>query len=81
MEIKILGMGCPKCRKLEAMVREVVQETNVDASVMKVTDIKEITKAGVMLTPGLMIDDDVKFCGKLPPKNELAKIIKAGVGD
>ncbi|MGI6308808.1 MAG: thioredoxin family protein [Dethiobacteria bacterium] len=81
MEIKILGTGCPKCRKLEEMVKEVVQETNLDASVMKVTDIKEIVQAGVMLTPGLMIDGDVKFCGKLPPKGELAKIIKAGAKD
>ena len=81
MEIKILGTGCPKCRKLEEMVKEVVQETNLDASVMKVTDIKEIVQAGVMLTPGLMIDGDVKLCGKLPPKSELAKIIKASAKD
>ena len=81
MEIKILGTGCPKCRKLEAMVKEVVQETDLDASVMKVTDIKEIARAGVMLTPGLMIDGDVKFCGKLPPKSELVKIIKASAKD
>ena len=81
MEIKILGTGCPKCRKLEAMVKEVVQEIDLDASVAKVTDIKEIAKAGVMLTPGLLINGDVKFCGKLPPKSKLAKIIKASVRD
>jgi len=81
MEIKILGTGCPKCRKLEKMVKEVVQETNLDASVMKITDIKEIARAGVMLTPGLMIDGDVKFCGKLPSKEELAKIIKSNKRD
>lgn len=81
MEIKILGPGCPKCRKLEAMVKEVVQEIDLDASVAKATDIKEIVKAGVMLTPGLMINGDIKFCGKLPPKSELAKIIKASVRD
>lgn len=81
MEIKILGTGCAKCRKLEEMIKEVVQETNLDASVMKITDIKEIAKAGVMLTPGLMIDGDVKFCGKLPSKGELAKIIKINKRD
>ena len=79
MEIKILGTGCPKCRKLEAMVNEIVQDISLDASVTKVTDIKEIVKAGVMLTPGLMINGDVKFYGKLLPKSELAKIIKASV--
>ena len=77
MEIKILGTGCPKCRKLEAMVKEVVQEVNPDASVMKITDIKKIAEAGVMLTPGLVIDGEIRFCGKLPSKSELVKAIKA----
>lgn len=81
MEIKVLGTGCAKCNKLESMVNEVLAELNVDATVEKVTDIKEIAKAGVMLTPGLMIDSDVKVSGKLPSKQELAKMISAKLSD
>ncbi len=75
MDIKILGTGCPKCNKLENMVKEVLKEMDADANVTKVTDIKEIAKTGVMLTPGLMINSDVKLSGKLPSKQELTKII------
>ena len=81
MEIKVLGTGCAKCNKLENMVNEVLAELNVNATVEKVTDIKEIAKAGVMLTPGLMIDSDVKVSGKLPSKQELAKMISAKLSD
>ncbi|MBZ4687586.1 MAG: redox-active disulfide protein 2 [Clostridiales bacterium] len=75
MEIKILGTGCAKCKKLEELVREVTQEMGIDAKIEKVTDIKEIAKAGVMMTPGLMIDGEVKLSGKLPSKAEISKII------
>ncbi|MDK2985279.1 MAG: hypothetical protein PWQ96_921 [Clostridia bacterium] len=75
MEIKILGTGCAKCKKLEELVREVTQEIGTDAKIEKVTDIKEIAKAGVMMTPGLMIDGVVKLSGKLPSKAEVNKII------
>ncbi|MDK2823383.1 MAG: hypothetical protein PWQ67_956 [Clostridia bacterium] len=75
MEIKVLGTGCAKCTKLEELVKEVVQELDVDAKVIKVTDIKDIVKAGVMMTPGLMINGQVKVTGKLPTKSELTSII------
>ncbi len=75
MEIKILGTGCPKCNKLEQLVKEVVQEKGSDAVVEKVTDVNQIARAGVMLTPALMIDGDVKLAGKVPSKEDLAKMI------
>lgn len=75
MEIKILGTGCKKCDQLEKLVSEVVKETKVGAEVIKVTDIKEIAKAGIMLTPGLMIDGKIKSTGKVPAKAELEKLI------
>ena len=78
MEIKVLGTGCPKCNKLEKMVKEVIEETGSDATVEKVTDIKAIAKAGVMLTPALMIDSDSKLTGKLPSKGDLEKMISGG---
>ncbi len=75
MVIKVLGTGCPKCNKLEQLVKEVVQEKGSDAVVEKVTDVNQIAKAGVMLTPALMIDGDVKVAGKVPSKEDLAKMI------
>jgi small redox-active disulfide protein 2 len=79
MEIKVLGTGCPKCNKLENMVNEVIKDLNADATVTKVKDINEIAKAGVMLTPALMINGDIKLTGKLPSKEDLTKMIEAGL--
>ncbi len=75
MEIKVLGTGCPKCNKLEKLVKEVLADTGTDATVEKVTDINAIAKAGVMMTPALMIDGDIKLTGKLPSKPDLEKMI------
>ena len=75
MDIKILGTGCTNCKKLEAVVREVVQEMAIEATVEKVTDFKEIAAYGVMMTPGLVIDGKVKLAGKVPAKAEVLNII------
>lgn len=75
MEIKVLGTGCKKCKQLEELVKEVVKETKTEAVVIKVTDIQDIAKAGIMLTPGLMIDGKVKSTGKVPSKADLVKLI------
>lgn len=75
MEIKILGTGCTKCKSLEKSVREVVNELAIEAKIEKVTDFREIAKAGVMMTPGLMINGKLKVSGKLPTKAELNNII------
>ncbi len=79
MEIKVLGTGCPKCNKLENMVNEVIKDLNADATVTKVKDINDIARAGVMLTPALMINGDIKLTGKLPSKENLTKMIEAGL--
>jgi len=75
MEIKVLGTGCANCIKLEKTAQEVVNELGLSAKVEKVTDIKEIAKSGVLMTPGLMINGEVKLSGKVPSKGELTKII------
>ncbi len=71
MEIKIFGPGCAKCDKTEKMVREVVAEAFVDATIHKVTDVIEIAKQGVFGTPAVIIDGDVKCVGKVPNKKEV----------
>ena len=75
MDIKILGPGCPKCHTLEKNTREAVKELNLDAKVSKVTDINEIASYGVFITPGLVVDGEVKLAGKVASKSEIKKIL------
>ncbi len=64
MEIKVLGTGCAGCKALEATVREVVAEMNIDATVEKVEDIMEILNYNVMRTPAVVVDGKVVSSGK-----------------
>ncbi len=69
MVIKVLGSGCPKCKKLEENVRKALDESGLTAEVEKVTDMNKIMEHGVMMTPGLVVDDKVVSTGKvLAPK-------------
>ena len=65
MKIQVLGSGCPKCRTLTERVEEAVAALGLDCEIEKVTEINEIVKFGVMVTPGLVIDGEVKSVGKL----------------
>lgn len=71
--VKILGIGCPRCNALEARVRSVAQKYNLDVEVIKVTDIEEMIRSGIMMTPGLMVDDEVKSAGIIPKEEEVLK--------
>ncbi len=75
MEIKILGPGCPKCKTLEQLTRQVVEQNGIDATVTKVEDIVAIMNYGVMTTPALVIDEKVVLKGRVPSADELRKII------
>jgi small redox-active disulfide protein 2 len=76
MKIQILGTGCPKCKQLTSNVEQAIRELGVAAEVEKVTDIKEIMKFGVMLTPGLAIDGELKSSGKILSVGEIKKMIE-----
>lgn len=65
MKIQVLGSGCPKCKTLTERVESAVAELGLDCTVEKVTDINEIIGFGVMVTPGLVVDGEVKSSGKL----------------
>jgi small redox-active disulfide protein 2 len=71
MEIKVLGPGCPNCKKTEDNVREVIKELGIDAQLEKVTDAMEIAKFGVFMTPAVIVDGDVKCVGKVPEVDEI----------
>ncbi len=73
MKVQILGTGCPRCRKLEANAKKAIEELGIDAEIEKVQDIKEITKFGVMMTPGLVIDGKVKSTGEVVPVKKIKK--------
>jgi small redox-active disulfide protein 2 len=76
VKIQILGTGCPKCKLLTANVEQAIKELGISAEVEKVTDIKEIMKFGVMLTPGLAINGEVKSSGKVLSVGEIKKMIE-----
>jgi len=78
MKVQILGTGCPKCKLLEQHAREAIQELGIQVEVEKVTDIDRIMEMGVMMTPALAIDGDVKSVGKVLTKDQAVQIIKGG---
>ncbi|MGD8397867.1 MAG: thioredoxin family protein [Anaerolineae bacterium] len=75
MEVKILGTGCPKCKRLEKVTRETLAEMGVEATVTKVTDMMDILAYNVPATPGLVIDGAVVSYGRIPRREELTSMI------
>ncbi len=76
MKIQILGTGCPKCRKLAENAEAAAKALGLEFTIEKVTDINEILKFGVMMTPALAVDGDVKIVGKVPTATEIEKMLK-----
>jgi len=75
MIIEILGTGCPKCKSLENVTREVVKQMGIDAYIRKVEDIVEIMKFNVMTTPALVVDGKVVLKGRIPSVDELKELL------
>ena len=76
IKIQILGTGCPKCKKLTENAEEAVRDLDGDYEVVKVTDIGEIIKFGVMLTPALAVNGEVKSTGKLLSPDEIKELLR-----
>jgi len=74
-KLQILGTGCPKCKKLYEAVQQAVESAGVEAEVIKVVDINEIVKFGVMMTPALVVDGTVKVVGKVPRPDEIKAML------
>jgi len=74
--IQILGTGCPKCEKLKHNAEEAVKLSGTEATVEKITDIGQITSFGVMMTPALVIDGEVKAVGKVLSPEEIKKFLE-----
>jgi len=76
MEIKILGMGCPKCNRLEALAREVAGELGIEARFTHVKEMDKILTYDVTTTPALVVNEQVKVSGRLPSKDEITAWLK-----
>lgn len=76
MKVLILGTGCSKCRTLEERVRQLALEQKLEVDVGKVTDLQEILRYGIMMTPGLVIDGEVKSVGVIPRDEQLLQWMK-----
>jgi small redox-active disulfide protein 2 len=75
IDIKILGTGCPKCKKLAEVTEAAVSELNLDFQLEKVEEINEIMEYGVMVTPALVIDGRVEVSGKVPGIEDIKKML------
>lgn len=76
MKIKVLGTGCQKCKKLYSEAEKAITASGVKADLEKIEKIEEIIKYGVMATPGLVIDEEVKASGRIPQSSEIVEWIK-----
>ena len=74
-KIQILGTGCPKCRKLAENAEAAAKSVGVEFEIEKVTNINDIMKFGVMMTPALVVDGQVKVAGKVPSVEDIEKMI------
>ena len=74
----VLGPGCPRCEQLAASVRQAADRLGVEYQLEKITDVREFPRYGVMLTPGLVVDGELKLQGRLPAPDELERLIGEG---
>lgn len=75
MEIKILGTGCPNCKTLDRLTREVVNMNGINANVTKVEDIMEIMKYNILSLPALVVNENVEIKGRVPSSEEIRQVL------
>ncbi len=75
-EIEILGPGCSRCQKLAEVTRVAAAEINLECNIVKVTDYKEYSSYGIVMTPALVVDGVVKSSGKIPSVNEIKSMLR-----
>ncbi len=75
MEIKVMGGGCANCKRLLATVEKAVSELGIDAKILYITDFEKIMEAGLLRTPGLLINEKIVVSGRVPDIDEVKKLI------
>jgi small redox-active disulfide protein 2 len=81
MEIKILGIGCANCKRVESVARQVVEEMGVEATITEVTDMNDIVSYDILTTPGLVIDEKVVSSGRIPSKAEVTSWVASALAE
>ena len=76
MKIEILGAGCAKCKSVEKLVRDIVEELGIQADIVKVEDLQQIINRGIMMTPAVFIDGEAKIVCRVPTADELKKLLQ-----
>jgi len=76
MKMQILGTGCPKCKQLTANVEQAVTDLGLDAEIEKVTEINDIMAFGVIMTPALAVDGEVKAAGKVLSVDQIKELLQ-----
>ncbi len=76
MIVKVLGSGCMNCQKLKALAEKAVQQLGIDAQIVEVKDIQEIMAHGVMATPALVVDEQLRLAGRVPSLDEVVRILQ-----
>ncbi|MCM8784581.1 MAG: thioredoxin family protein [Candidatus Omnitrophica bacterium] len=77
MKIEIAGPGCPKCKATEKNVQEALKQLGLQAEVVHLYDMTEIAKRGIMFTPAVIVDGQVKISGKIPTVDEIKEVLSA----
>ena len=77
--IKVLGSGCPNCKKVEAIARAAVEELGVEARVEKITDMAAIQAYPILATPGLVLNEKLVCAGRIPSKAEVTTWIRGAI--
>jgi len=81
LTIKILGTGCPNCKRLESETRKAVESLDAEAKFIKVTDYQDIMTYDILSTPGLVINEKVVASGKIPSQGELTSLVSSALED
>jgi small redox-active disulfide protein 2 len=76
LKIEILGTGCSKCKKTEKIVEQTVKKLGIQAEIIKVQNLQDIVDRGVMMTPAVAVDGNVKIMGHVPTEEEIQKILQ-----
>lgn len=78
MEIKVLGLGCAKCKTTYNVIEKVIKENNLDVKLTKVDDIMEMVSYNIMTTPAVVVDEVVKMKGQVPTESDVKKLLGIG---
>jgi len=76
MKIEIYGSSCAKCKKTEEIVRQAVNELNIEAEISKIEDLQKIIDKGIMMTPAVAVDGEIKIVGRVPNTQDVKKILQ-----